>query len=134
MLKRPLFPMKPHAGVRAIALSLAAGCAANVPLTAFAQAASNAATTGTVSGGAAAGAAANSPLGVLIDQGRYWQSHRRGDLAEQAWQKVLRIDPKQPDALYGMGIFLADRKDGSGAQQYLQLLREAAPQYPDIDE
>jgi cellulose synthase operon protein C len=135
MLKRPLFPMKPHAGARAIALSLAAGCAANVPLTAFAQAASSAATAGAVTGGAAAGgAAANSPLGVLIDQGRYWQSHRRGDLAEQAWQKVLRIDPKQPDALYGMGIILADRKDGSGAQQYLQRLREAAPQYPNIDE
>jgi Flp pilus assembly protein TadD len=136
MLKRPLFPMKPHAGARAIALSLAAGCVANVPLTAFAQAASSAANAGAVTGGTAAGsgAAANSPLGVLIDQGRYWQSHRRGDLAEQAWQKVLRIDPKQPDALYGMGIILADRKDGSGAQQYLQRLREAAPQYPDIDE
>ena len=34
------------------------------------------------------------PLTVLIDQGKYWQSHQRGDLAEQAWQKVLRIDPK----------------------------------------
>ena len=83
---------------------------------------------------AGASAAANSPLAVLIDQGRYWQAHRRGDLAEQAWQKVLRIDPKQPDALYGMGMVLADRKDGSGAQQYLQRLREAAPNYPNIDE
>ncbi|CAN7353239.1 cellulose synthase subunit BcsC-related outer membrane protein [Caballeronia sp. LjRoot31] len=129
MLKRPLFPMKPRTGVRAIALSLAAGCVANVPLTVFAQAANSAATAGPV-----AGAGANSPLTVLIDQGRYWQAHRRGDLAEQAWQKVLRIDPKQPDALYGMGIILADRKDGSGAQQYLQRLREAAPQYPNIDE
>ena len=129
MLKRPLFPMKPHAGARAIALSIAAGCIANVPLTVFAQAASSAATAGAVTG-----ASANSPLAVLIDQGRYWQAHRRGDLAEQAWLKVLRIDPKQPDALYGMGIILSDRKDGSGAQQYLQRLREAAPQYPNIDE
>ena len=129
MLKRPLFPLKPHAGARAIALSLAAGCVANVPLTAFAQAAGSAATAA-----AATGTGANSPMTVLIDQGRYWQTHRRGDLAEQAWQKVLRIDPKQPDALYGMGMILADRKDGSGAQQYLQRLREAAPQYPDIDE
>ncbi|MGX7003408.1 cellulose synthase subunit BcsC-related outer membrane protein [Caballeronia sp. KNU42] len=132
MLKRPLFPLKPHAGARVIALSLAAGCVANVPLTVFAQAASSAATAG--AGGAVGAAAANSPLAVLIDQGRYWQAHRRGDLAEQAWQKVLRIDPKQPDALYGMGIILSDRKDGSGAQQYLQRLREAAPQYPNIDE
>ena len=74
------------------------------------------------------------PLNVLIDQGKYWQAHQRGDLAEQAWQKVLRIDPKQPDALFGMGMVLADRKDGSGAQQYLARLREVAPNYPNIDE
>ena len=71
---------------------------------------------------------------MLIDQGKYWQAHHRGDLAEQAWQKVLRIDPKQPDALFGMGMVLADRKDGSGAQQYLARLREVAPNYPNIDE
>lgn len=132
MLKRPLGLSKPHAGARAIALSLAAGCVANVPLSAFAQAAGSAATAGAGATGAAA--SANAPLTVLIDQGRYWQAHRRGDLAEQAWQKVLRIDPKQPDALYGMGIILSDRKDGSGAQQYLQRLRAVAPQYPNIDE
>ncbi|WP_277185072.1 cellulose synthase subunit BcsC-related outer membrane protein [Caballeronia sp. BR00000012568055] len=74
------------------------------------------------------------PLQVLIDQGKYWQAHKRGGLAEQAWQKVLRINPKQPDALYGMGMVLADRKDGSGAQQYLAQLRQVAPNYPNIDE
>ncbi len=74
------------------------------------------------------------PLSVLIDQGKYWQSHQRGDLAEQAWQKVLRIDPKQPDALFGMGMVLADRKDGAGAQQYLARLKAAAPNYPNLDE
>ncbi|MDR5739332.1 cellulose synthase subunit BcsC-related outer membrane protein [Caballeronia sp. LZ016] len=74
------------------------------------------------------------PLTVLVDQGKYWQAHKRGDLAEQAWQKVLRIDPKQPDALFGMGMVLADRKDGSGAQQYLAQLRQVAPNYPSIDE
>jgi tetratricopeptide (TPR) repeat protein len=73
-------------------------------------------------------------LGVLIAQGNYWQAHRRGDLAAQAWEKVLRIDPAQPDALFGMGIVLADRKDGNGAQQYLERLRSAAPDYPRIGE
>ena len=47
---------------------------------------------------------------------------------------MLRIDPKQPDALFGMGMVLADRKDGSGAQQYLARLRAVAPNYPSIDE
>ncbi|WP_322016162.1 cellulose synthase subunit BcsC-related outer membrane protein [Paraburkholderia sp. J12] len=79
-------------------------------------------------------AAAPDPLQALVDQGKYWQAHGRGDLAEQAWQKVLRIDPKQPDALFGMGMVLADRKDGGGAEQYLEKLRAAAPDYPGIDE
>ncbi len=78
--------------------------------------------------------ASKDPLNVLIDQGKYWQSHHRGDLAEQAWQKVLRIDPKQPDALFGMGMVLADRKDGAGAQQYLARLKAVAPNYPNLDE
>lgn len=77
--------------------------------------------------------AASDPLQVLIDQGKYWQAHKRGDLAEQVWQKVLRTNPKQPDALFGMGMVLADRKDGSGAQQYLAQLRQVAPSYPNID-
>jgi Flp pilus assembly protein TadD len=124
MLKRAAIRHRSRSalGTRTLVLSLAAGCALNVPLTAFAQAASS------------TNASAQSPLNVLIDQGRYWQTHRRGDLAEQAWQKVLRIDPKQPDALYGMGIILSDRKDGAGAQQYLARLRSVAPQYPNIDE
>ncbi|MFC0397462.1 cellulose synthase subunit BcsC-related outer membrane protein [Paraburkholderia rhizosphaerae] len=79
-------------------------------------------------------APANDALKVLIDQGRYWQTHQRGDLAEQAWQKVLRVDPQQPDALYGMGIVLIDRKDRAGAQQYLARLRAAAPNYPSTGE
>ncbi len=79
-------------------------------------------------------AAAPDPLQALVDQGKYWQAHGRGDLAEQAWQKVLRIDPKQPDALFGMGMVMADRKDGGGAEQYLEKLRAAAPDYPGIDE
>ncbi|MEX3975754.1 cellulose synthase subunit BcsC-related outer membrane protein [Paraburkholderia caribensis] len=105
-------PIRQRALVIGVALTLGAGAAAS----AFAQ------------------AQTNDPMNVLIDQGKYWQSHKRGDLAEQAWLKVLRIDPKQADALYGMGIVMADRKDGAGAQQYLARLRQAAPNYPDIDE
>ena len=100
----------------ALTLSLVSVATATLPPTALAQQASA------------------DPLNVLIDQGKYWQAHHRGDLAEQAWQKVLRLDPKQPDALFGMGMVLADRKDGSGAQQYLARLREVAPNYPNIDE
>lgn len=63
--------------------------------------------------------AADDALKALIDQGKYWQAHGRGDLAEQAWEKVLRLDAKQPDALLGMGMVMADRKDGGRAESYL---------------
>ncbi|MBI0331092.1 cellulose biosynthesis protein BcsC [Burkholderia plantarii] len=79
-------------------------------------------------------AAADPALQALIDQGRYWQAHGRGDLAEQAWKKVLGIDAKQPDALLGMGMVMADRKDGAQAASYLERLRQIAPNTPGIDE
>jgi len=113
----------------ALALSLASLGAAALAPSAWAQAKPQA----QAKAPAPASAPAN-PLNVLIDQGKYWQAHHRGDLAEQAWMKVLRIDPKQPDALFGMGMVLADRKDGAGAQQYLARLRQAAPDYPEIDD
>jgi len=74
------------------------------------------------------------PVTALVDQGKYWQAHQRGDLAQQAWAKVLQIDPKQADALFGMGMALVDSNDRDGAQQYLARLRAAAPGYPRVDE
>ncbi|RQR69856.1 MULTISPECIES: cellulose synthase subunit BcsC-related outer membrane protein [unclassified Burkholderia] len=81
-----------------------------------------------------AAAAGSDPLKVLVDQGRYWQAHGRGDLAAQAWKKVLGVDPNQPDALFGMGMVLADRKDVDGARRYLEQLRRIAPGFARTDE
>lgn len=81
-----------------------------------------------------AAAAGNDALKVLVDQGRYWQAHGRGDLAAQAWKKVLSVDPNQPDALFGMGMVLADRKDADGARRYLEQLRRIAPGFARTDE
>ncbi|WP_175998647.1 cellulose biosynthesis protein BcsC [Burkholderia stabilis] len=78
--------------------------------------------------------AGNEVLKVLVDQGRYWQAHGRGDLAAQAWKKVLGVDPNHPDALFGMGMVLADRKDVDGARRYLEQLRRIAPGFARIDE
>lgn len=83
---------------------------------------------------AAAAAAGSDALKVLVDQGRYWQAHGRGDLAAQAWKKVLSVDPDQPDALFGMGMVLADRRDADGARRYLEQLRRIAPGFARIDE
>lgn len=79
-------------------------------------------------------AAGSDALKVLVDQGRYWQAHGRGDLAAQAWKKVLGVDPNQPDALFGMGMVLADRHDDDGARRYLEQLRRIAPGFARLDE
>ena len=72
------------------------------------------------------------PARLLIDQGNYWQANKRGDLAAQAWQKLLAINPNQPDALFGMGIVEADRGQMAQAQGYLDRLKKAAPNYASI--
>ncbi|RQS05935.1 cellulose biosynthesis protein BcsC [Burkholderia sp. Bp8998] len=79
-------------------------------------------------------AASSDPVKVLVEQGRYWQAHGRGDLAAQAWKKVLGVEPDQPDALFGMGMVLADRRDADGARRYLEQLRRTAPGFARIDE
>ena len=82
----------------------------------------------------AAHAATADPLQELIDQGKYWQAHGRGDLAGQAWEKVLHARPNDADALFGMGMVMADRQDSVAARQYLDKLRRAAPNYSAIDD
>ncbi|MGI4813202.1 MAG: tetratricopeptide repeat protein, partial [Janthinobacterium lividum] len=72
------------------------------------------------------------PQKLLIDQGSYWQAHARGDLAAQAWQKLLKLNPNQPDALYGMGLVEADRGRADRAQQYLDQLKQVSPNHPGV--
>ena len=42
------------------------------------------------------------PRALLVEQGTYWQSLGRADLAEESWRKLLRVDPRSAEALYGM--------------------------------
>lgn len=39
----------------------------------------------------------------MVDQARLWQQKRRDDLAAEIWRKVLRFDPKHPEALARLG-------------------------------
>jgi len=43
----------------------------------------------------------------MVDQARHWQQKRRDDLAAEAWRKVLRFDPKHPEALAKLGAIEA---------------------------
>jgi hypothetical protein len=43
----------------------------------------------------------------MVDQARHWQKKRRDDLAAELWRKVLRFDPKHPEALAKLGAIEA---------------------------
>jgi len=79
----------------------------------------------------AVGAAAQEdPVKLLTDQGKFWQARGRSDRAIEAWQKILRLDPNQPDALYGMGVAELEAGRADSARGYLERLRKAKPDSP----
>lgn len=64
---------------------------------------------------------------TLIEQGQYWQSRGDAQRAADAWQKLLRVQPRQPEALYGMARALMAEQRLEEAQRYLEQLRQAHP-------
>ncbi|WP_313079047.1 cellulose synthase subunit BcsC-related outer membrane protein [Pulveribacter sp.] len=64
---------------------------------------------------------------TLIEQGQYWQSRGDTQRAVDSWQKLLRVDPNQPDALYGMGRAQLQEQRLDEAQRSLDQLRRAHP-------
>lgn len=69
-------------------------------------------------------------LTLLIEQGQYWQKQSNAERATEAWQKILRIDPNQPDALLGLGQVALSANQPERAAQYLTQLRTTAPDAP----
>ncbi|MGE4330638.1 cellulose synthase subunit BcsC-related outer membrane protein [Diaphorobacter sp.] len=64
---------------------------------------------------------------ALIEQGQYWQSRGDSLRAIDAWQKLLRVDPNNPDALYGMARAQLQQQRLEEAQRGLEQLRRAHP-------
>ncbi|HRL21658.1 MAG TPA: cellulose synthase subunit BcsC-related outer membrane protein [Alcaligenes sp.] len=66
-------------------------------------------------------------LTVLQEQGQYWQS--RGDFqrAADVWNKVLKAQPNNVQALYSLGQIELRKKNTAKARTYLEQLRKAAP-------
>lgn len=65
----------------------------------------------------------------LIEQGQYWQGRSDVQRAGEIWEKVLRLDPNQVDALYGVGLNGVKLNKPQLAQQYLARL-QALPSHP----
>ncbi|QEI07025.1 tetratricopeptide repeat protein [Pigmentiphaga aceris] len=73
---------------------------------------------------------AQDPINVLIEQGQYWQSRGNGQRAAEAWQKLLRLNATQADALYGMATVELEAKRPEAARDYLAQLKRAHPGSP----
>lgn len=76
--------------------------------------------------------AAQSAEQILIDKANYWRLKDRPDLAIEALQKLLSINPSQPDALYQYGIIEVQQGKINEAKGYLARLQKAAPSSPRI--
>lgn len=61
----------------------------------------------------------------LIVQGYEWHDQGRDELAAEVWQKLLSIDPKQPDALLGLGLADLAKGNKESAKKKLEELQAA---------
>lgn len=67
---------------------------------------------------------------TLLDQGQYWQERGDTERAGEAWQKLLRLNPQNAQALYGMALVELNAQRPDGAQRYLTQLQAAHPRSP----
>ncbi|MDP3859611.1 MAG: cellulose synthase subunit BcsC-related outer membrane protein [Stagnimonas sp.] len=68
----------------------------------------------------------------LATQARYWEGKGRYDLARENWLKLLRASPDNPTALSGLVNAEAISGRAAAAQVYLDRLKEAHPEHPDL--
>ncbi|MDE1172395.1 MAG: cellulose synthase subunit BcsC-related outer membrane protein [Parvibaculaceae bacterium] len=72
-------------------------------------------------------------IDVLIQQAKFWRDRSRTDLAEQMLNRVLAVNPREPQAIYAMGQMAAEDGRRSEARQWLARLATASPTDPRID-
>ena len=74
--------------------------------------------------------AAQSAEQILLDKANYWRLKDRPDLATEALQQLLSINPNQPDALYQFGIIKVQQGKIDEARTYLGAAAEGRPVEP----
>lgn len=72
-------------------------------------------------------AQANPATDRLIEQARAWEQKGRDDLAADAWRKLLRADPKHPQALLQLGLIEARGGQAKAAQAYYERAASLVP-------
>lgn len=81
-------------------------------------------------GAAGLAAAQGDARTALAEQGIYWQSLGRFELAEASWRKLLSADPRSADALYGMSQVELARGNAEAARGWIARLVAAHPGDP----
>ena len=76
--------------------------------------------------------AAESVEQVLLDKANYWRIKDRPDLAAESLNKLLEINPNNPEALYQFGVLSVQQNKTADAQRYLTKLQQVAPDSPHI--
>jgi len=66
----------------------------------------------------------NSSQKLLLEQALYWKSKSNSERAAEAWKKLLLINPKDTNALYGMAISELELNQLELAQSYLEKLKQ----------
>ncbi|HWD60131.1 MAG TPA: tetratricopeptide repeat protein [Stellaceae bacterium] len=69
---------------------------------------------------------------VLLDKANYWRLKDRPDLAAEALNKLLEINPNNPDALFQYGELSVQQNKPADARRYLAKLQQVAPNDPHI--
>ncbi|WP_338662840.1 tetratricopeptide repeat protein [Pararoseomonas sp. SCSIO 73927] len=77
-----------------------------------------------------AGRAGPRGVAVLIDQANFWSAQGRPELAQQALDRLLTVDPNSPDVLLAAAEVAAQNGDRATAEVYVARLRQIAPDSP----
>ncbi|AVF36379.1 cellulose biosynthesis protein BcsC [Rahnella sikkimica] len=72
----------------------------------------------------------NPAMKALFDQAAYWHERAHDDLAKDALQKVLLVEPNNAQALYLMSLYSMQGGDKTAANQWRQKLSSVSPDDP----
>ena len=69
---------------------------------------------------------------VLLEKANYWRLKDRPDLAADALNELLKINPNNTDALFQFGMLSVQENKPAEAQRYLAKLQQISPNDPHI--
>ena len=74
----------------------------------------------------------NPALQTLMTQARSWEGRGRSDLAAAAWRKLLAVDPRHADGLYGLALAQINLGQPKAAAEPIATLRRVRPDHPGL--